>query len=193
MPVSNADFVEEDFNFKNIESTKKIEVESNALTFGNTVYQISNISRVTVRKWKRIEKDVLSPFFILFLIAVGTALSVYLPEPRDKVISLLVILVGLFLFFDEKLRSPTYIYLLVIELNSGSVRYFASKDISFLEEAVLALYRVIENPYNNSSFTISLSDNRIIHNNSVTIGGDLLGTLFNNDAVQNVYDNCQRS
>ena len=193
MSVSNADFVEEDFDFKNIENTKKIEVANNALTFGNTVYQISNISRVTVRKWKRIEKDILSPFFILFLIAIGTALAVYLPEPRAKVISLLVILVGLFLFFDEKLRSPTYIYLLVIELNSGNVRYFASKDTGFLEKAVLALYRVIENPYGNVSFAISFSDNRIVYNNSVTIGGDLLGTLFNNEAVQNVYENCQRS
>ena len=184
------EFIEEGFSF-NVENAKQMTVENNALTFSNTVYQISNISRVTVRKWKRVKRNFYSPFFILILMVIGIALTLYLPGPRAKIISLLIFIVGLFLYIDESIRSPTYIYLLVIELNSGSVTGFKSERPDFLETVVNALYLIIENPQNDAGFIINFSDNSIrpVYDYSVYIGGDLLNGIINSGSIQNMNSN----
>ena len=181
MPIPQVEFSEEDINL-NLESTEFIQVRNNTITFGNTVLHIANISRITVRKWKRNKNNNTSEFFIFLWIAFGALISALSSDPTTKLTGGLIVVAGIFFYSDNKLRKGSYIYLLIMELNSGSVRFFKDSNSNSLEKAAHTLRAVIENPLSGWYLTINIGGD-VVHNtfdNSInTGGGDLINSLLN--------------
>jgi hypothetical protein len=155
----------------NLENPGKIVVHKNAVIFGDTVYQISNISYATVKRWKR-KKDKSMPVYVLWMWIFLAALVIASSEdPRVNLYGVLILIVGTYFYFMSKLEKVDYFYLLVLNFNSGSRRFFQSCNSDFLERVVLLLKEAIENPYFMSRI-VNFSDN------SIKIYGDAIGNDF---------------
>ncbi len=181
-------YTEEDFSF-NLETVKSIRVEDNALTFGNTVYQISNISRVTVRKVKRDRRATMPGILLLLWIACGSFVAFSSTEPRANLLGFFIVVVGLFFFFDSRLKSISYIYYLAIEFNSGTTRYFKDESQDFLNKVAYRLHSMIQNPSYVNAFIADFNVNEVFNiydDHSTHVGGDVLNSFINSGIANGV-------
>ncbi len=156
----------------NLEDTDKIVVANNAITYGNTIYQIRNITSVTVRKWKYIKTEKMPGYILIAWFAIGGFLFATANALIIKALAVVIIVFGWLIYLDSKVPRVQYAYSLMIELSSGAEKYFfqnASKQN--LEEVVRKLQEFIERPYSTSAF--------IVYNSQVT----------NNITIDNSIDN----
>ncbi|WP_039727387.1 DUF6232 family protein [Leptolyngbya iicbica] len=173
-------FSEEEVNL-NLGKTNEIIVHKNAVVFRDTVYQISNISYATVKKWKRAE-DKSMPLYVLWMWIFLSAFVIASSEdPRVNLYGVLILIVGVYFYFVSKLEKVDYFYLLILDFNSGSRRFFKSCKPDFLESVVLLLKEAIEDPYFMSR-VVDFSDN------SIKIYGDAVSNDFRTGLSKWPYD-----
>jgi hypothetical protein len=181
---------EEDFSF-NIEYPHEIRIDRNALISNNNIYQISNITRVTVRRWKHVKKDQTPSLLLFAWFFLGTVVFTSSDDSRARIFGALILLVGSFFFLDSRIKRVKHSCLLVIELNSATLASFYSTSEDFLEQVAARLRYVIENPHIAASFVANFVTHTVdnsIHDHSVFINGDLHEGLINTGWAQGIHN-----
>ncbi|MEL6382862.1 MAG: DUF6232 family protein, partial [Cyanobacteria bacterium J06626_18] len=84
------EIIEEKVDLNNLEKPNEILISDNALTFENTVYQIRNISSVTVRKWKIVKKDVMPLYQLAAWLFIGALIFTSSEEARVRLMGVMV-------------------------------------------------------------------------------------------------------
>lgn len=133
-----------------------LHIDHNALIFGQTVIQISNISKI----WAGYLPKPSFPFMQVCILLGGGVIAVT-KYTSLSVIGLILILVGVYLIF--KYISYKLIYTLNIELNSGTVHRFFSEEKQFINKMFQFLNAILVNDsrneniimdFKNSNFTV---------------------------------------
>ena len=152
-----------------LENTDEIIVANNAITYGNTIYPIRNIASVTIRKWKYITKDKMPGHVLLALLALGGFLLAVAHTFFIQILAVSTIVFGWFAYVYSRFPKIRYTYSLMIELNSGAVKYFFQYDSKRkVEEVVRKLQEFIERPssvpgfvvYNNQTYNNQTHSNQ---------------------------------
>lgn len=186
MASSVIEVAEEEVNF-NRENSREIHVERNTITLGNTVYQISSISQVTVRKWRRVKKAVMPIPILLVWLFCGALIFTVSPEQTAKFGAALVTTTGWLVFLVSRIGRTSYLYQLRIEFNSGTVCGFEDENRDFFDRVASRLHNAIENPNRERNFTVNLRTQEIHNHNydySTYAEGSIIGNLINSGMMR---------
>lgn len=171
-----------------LENTDKIVVANNAIYYGNTIYQIRNITSVDIKQWEYLNKDKMPGHVLLAWIALGGFLLAITHILIINVLAIVIIASGWLSYFYSRVSKVKYTYSLMIELNSGSIKYFFQYDSKKnMEKVVRKLQELIEKPYFKSEFVIHNSQTyNFMENRNHTTNNN---TSYNNSSNSYSYDN----
>jgi hypothetical protein len=162
------DLIKQDDNKKIVENPKFIEFSKSTVKFGDTIYQLRNITGFEVGA---IPKQKLQIMPIAMLI-IGGILSL--------AVGFGLILLGIAAWMLISHFSQTQKYGFILELNSGSTTSFVSSDRRFLAQIVTALYQLMEDDIDR--LTVNWNDR------SVNVYGEVRGTISAGDYANISYD-----
>jgi len=183
---------------KNILEINVLKVRGNALIFGNTIYQISNITSVKLTETKKSYKNkspawikiffYLGAIFILLAFLIKSTSNDNLSADGNisiffMVLSILSFLISYLGRSSHSLFVNDYTYGLKVTLSSGDYNKFISKDEDFIKEIVMSLYSVISDKNSNKSITYNFSENKVIVDSASScniVSGDIKGDVVNN-------------
>lgn len=163
-----SDLVKQDDSNKIIENPKFIEFSRRTVRFGDSIYQLRNITGFQVGE---IPKQKLSWLVVLGLIVVGFLLLAVVVG---------IVLIGIAVWMLISHFSQVQKYGFMLELNSGGKTYFVSSDKRFLGEIVSQLYKLMEGDV--ESLTVNWDDR------SVKVYGEVKGAISTGDRAQIRYD-----
>jgi hypothetical protein len=161
------DLIKQDDSKKIIENPKFIEFSKRTVRFGDSIYQLRNVTGFEVGK---IPKEKLQIVLVLGLI-IGGVLSLAM--------GIGIVLLGIALWMLVSHFGQTQKYGFMLELNSGSITSFISSDREFLGEIVSALYKLMEGDIDG--LTVNWNDR------SVNIYGEVKGVISTGDYANMQY------
>ncbi|MCC3414951.1 MAG: hypothetical protein JGK24_20420 [Microcoleus sp. PH2017_29_MFU_D_A] len=161
------DLLKQDDSKKVVEDAKFIEFSKRTVRFGDSLYQLRNVTGFEVGK---IPKDKFPTLIVLGMLLAGTALLV---------VGIGIILIGIagWMIFSHFTQPQKYGFILT--LNSGESISFISRDKLFLGNIVSALYQLMEGEIDG--VTINFQDR------SVNIHAPFKGIAATGDNPQNEY------
>lgn len=145
------DLIKQDENKKIVENPGFIEFSKRTVRFGNSIYQLRNITGFEVGE---IPKQKLQIIWVLVLIVVGILLLAV-------VVGLL--LIGIAVWMLNSHFSQPQKYGFIMELNSGGNIYFITKDKEFLRDIASAIYKLMEGDIDG--MTVNWQDRSVKINN----------------------------
>ena len=153
-----------------------LRIRANTLVIANSIYPITNISRVTLSDLRRP-----IPLFVWIMLGAGV-LGLLMGGSMALLGFLLIAAAGYLIFLNLKSRSAAD-YALSVQMNSGSTAVIMNNDGDFLKAIALELYEVIElEKASNTTFNI---DQKVmvdsITGSTVRISG-IQGDIVNNVA-----------
>lgn len=160
------------------QTATQIEFTQATVRFGNTIYQLKNLTGLTVGKIPPNEilaKTALSLCIVgALLLFVGATASIY---PASMFGLTFIVLAALFkLIYDGQDNK----YGLILNFNSGHSDFFESRDKSFLFDIVQAIQKLMDE--NAQRVEVNMI------NKSVNVIGDFNGNLHNGEKKVAIFN-----
>jgi Family of unknown function (DUF6232) len=162
------DLMKQDDSKKVVEHPKLIEFSKRTVRFGDSIYQLRNVTGFEVGE---IPKQKLQILLVLGLIVGGVLLLA---------VGIGLVLLGIAAWILISHFGQTQKYGFILELNSGGTTSFVSSDRKFLGEIVSALYRLMEGDIDG--LTVNWNDK------SVNVYGAVQGIISTGDRASMKYD-----
>lgn len=164
--------------------TDLLKIIDNTLVFGNTVYQVRNISSVTLADLSEIYAvNTNVPASYWFLVALGVVLLFFF------FIGIFVLIYAAYLFLQhgqlEKSRTVERFGLKIV-MNSGESMILTSKSKDFILSIILSLYRVL-NSEKPKAITFNFETLQI-EDNSTNIGQSYGSTVVSGQVTGDVVN-----
>lgn len=164
--------------------TSILKIRGKTLIFGNSIYQIPNISSLEVVDLSTVKPI---PKYFLWLLIIGLVL-LFIPNAGLRILGVVILGVLGWLFYRFQQNKNRSRYGLSIRLNAGTQTIIVGDNLDFLKEVMLVLYNIMntdELRAVNFSF-----DQRCIEDKSITIqkmmGSSLITGNVQGDVVNNV-------
>lgn len=155
------ELLKQDDDKKIVENPKIIEFSSKTVRFGDSLYQLRNVTGFEVGQ---IPKNKLPLLWIIGLFAVGLAFLI-------AVVGIIPIGIAIWLIYSHVNQVQKYGF--ILSLNSGETTYFISSDKNFLGKIVSGLYRLMEGDI--ESIVVNFQDR------TVNVYGKVEGVLSSGD------------
>jgi Family of unknown function (DUF6232) len=156
------DLIKQDDTKRIVENPKFIEFSSKTVRFGDSIYQLRNVTGFEVGE---IPKPKLQVLLLLGLIIGGFLLI--------AAFGLGLILLGIAAWMLISHFGQSQKYGFILELNSGGTTSFVSNDRRFLSEIASGLYKLMEGDID--SLTVNWNDK------SVKVYGEVAGVISTGD------------
>lgn len=144
--------------------TPVLKVRGKTLIFENSVYQISNISSVSLVDLSSVKE---MPSYFLWMLIIGVVLLV-IPMNQLRVLGFIILAVLIWRFFEYRKSKLTERYGIGIFLNSGMRTILISKNYEFMKEVVLVLNNIM-NTDELKAINFNLDQNQIYEDRSINI------------------------
>jgi Family of unknown function (DUF6232) len=162
------DLINQDDSKKIVENPKFIEFSARTVRWGDSIYQLRNITGFGVGE---IPKQKLQILLVLGLIIGGILLLA---------IGVGIVLLGIAAWMLISHFSQTQKYGFILELNSGGTTSFVSSDRKFLGAISSAFYKLMEGDIDG--LTVNWTDR------SVTVHGEVRGAISTGDNAKIQHD-----
>jgi hypothetical protein len=161
-------------NSEKVIKTDLLKVEGKTMVFGNTIYQIPNISQVSVIDLTT-TKAIPWYFWVLLVIGFGFLITEYF------LFAILSFGIAgmIFYFYTKNLRNEKYG--LQIVLNAGLVTVLVSDYMDFLVTVAITLVNIM-NEVEERSITFNFDQRKIVENTSgsTVVMGNVKGSVVSN-------------
>lgn len=165
--------------------TNFLKVRGKTLIFRNTVYQISNISSVSLVDLSTV-KSMPSYFIGLFIFGL---MAIFVPMNQVKFIGFAVLAFVVWRFIEYRKSKFVKSYGIGTFMNSGTSVILTSWDLEFMKRVILTINNIM-NADEPNFLTFNLENNKIIEDNSIKIGemtgSNLITGAVKGDVVNNV-------
>ncbi len=169
------ELLKQDDKKKVVEDAKFIEFSKRTVKFGDSLYQLRNVTGFEVGK---IPKDKFPTLLVLIMLIAGFPLLA---------VGIGIVLIGIAIWLIFSHFNQAQKYGLILSLNSGEAIYFISRDKNFLGEIVSALYELMEGDIDG--VTINFQDHSVVmQDRYVKIDAPVTGVLSIGDHAQVDYD-----
>lgn len=162
-----------------VDEASVIKITDRTVRFGETVYQVRNITGVSVAEYRS------PPRIPVIAIAFCGVIGIYLlpsQEIEEQSLSFFLITVAA-IGAVERFFLRTQ-YFLQLEMNSGRSRLFLSSRKDFLTKVVKKIYEVMDSndPTIIHNYTVDLSTKHIRdHSTRIEVGGSVGGNIIGGD------------
>ena len=161
------DLIKQDDSKEIVENPSYIQFSNKTVRFGDSLYQIKNITGFEVGK---IPKQKLQIMLVLGLIIGGILLLTI-------GVGLILLGVAIWMIASHSLQVQKYGF--ILKFNSGGSTSFISNDMMFLKRISSSLYELMEGSIDG--LTVNWSDS------SVTVNGEVKGVISTGDRAQSTY------
>ena len=167
--------------------TSLIKVRGKTIIFGNSVYQIHNITSLSFVDLTTEEKKPKKHFrYQLILLFIGIVLLL-VPDITARILGLLILGVDIWLFVQHQRNKISERYGMLMAVNSGEQRILVSSDKKWVLEVIVELYQVMNTEelkslnlnFDNHSIDRSINVENSIGSNFVSgeVGGDVVSSI----------------
>ncbi|NEQ38444.1 MAG: hypothetical protein F6K40_20100 [Okeania sp. SIO3I5] len=160
-----------------------LKIRGKTLIYGNTIYQISNITSISLVERKNTKKRRTKTYSallfvgVLLLVPISIILLSY-PNRNLQIVGLLMIVIDILVLPRYVLNITSQKYGMVIEGNSGEKEVLLSPDKEGMIKVVLKLYEVM-NTEEIKSFNVYSQDNSVkLEDNSIKFQGTSIASSF---------------
>lgn len=163
--------------------TSLIKVRGKTLIYGDSVYQIHNITSLSFVDLTT-EKKIPRYFFILLFIGIVLLL---VPDTTARILGLLILAVDIWLFVQHQRNRISERYGMLMAVNSGEQRILVSSDKKWILEVIVELYKVMNTEelkslnlnFDNHSIDRSINVENSVGSNFVSgeVGGDVVSSI----------------
>jgi hypothetical protein len=160
--------------------TDQLKVRGNTLIFQNSIYQISNISSISVLN---LSTEKAMPGYIVIVLIVGIIL-LFAPEVL-KLVGIAAIAIAGYLIYQHYQNKVDEKYGLSMTLNSGEFSVFLGRDESFLKQVAITLHNIMNEKNIEDSINFNFDQRQIVDINNAT-GSTIVTGSVSGDVVNSV-------
>ncbi|MEM1169830.1 MAG: hypothetical protein AAGJ08_12315 [Cyanobacteria bacterium P01_H01_bin.35] len=167
--------------------TSLVKVRGKTIIYGNSIYQINNITSLSFVDLTT-EKKVTKQFFIYYLISLFIGIVLLLvPDITARILGLLILGVDIWLFIKHQGNKITERYGMLMVVNSGEQVILVSSSPKWIIEVIVELCDVMNTDklkslnlnFDNHSIDRSINVDKSIGSNFVSgeVGGDVVSSI----------------